>query len=154
MKAIRRFLRYDNLGWLYVLPALVYMLALTGWPIVSNIMLSLQDVTVRTLRLTEKPFVGLANYRTLFEGGVLTSAIFNTLLFTVLCLVFQFVIGFLLALFFNRSFATAKFVRGLLMIPWMIRGSMIAGGIVISGLFTIAALNKFVNMKSNKIYLY
>ena len=30
MKAIRRFLRYDNLGWLYVLPALVYMLALTG----------------------------------------------------------------------------------------------------------------------------
>lgn len=120
MKAIRRFLRYDNLGWLYVLPALVYMLALTGWPIVSNIMLSLQDVTVRTLRLTEKPFVGLANYRTLFEGGVLTSAIFNTLLFTVLCLVFQFVIGFLLALFFNRSFATAKFVRGLLMMPWMI----------------------------------
>lgn len=120
MKAIRRFLRYDNLGWLYVLPALVYMLALTGWPIVSNIMLSLQDVTVRTLRLTEKPFVGLANYQTLFEGGVLTSAIFNTLLFTVLCLVFQFVIGFLLALFFNRSFATAKFVRGLLMMPWMI----------------------------------
>ena len=36
----------------------------------------------------------------------------------------------------------------------IILGSMIAGGIVISGLFTIAALNKFVNMKSNKIYLY
>ena len=37
MKAIRRFLRYDNLGWLYVLPALVYMLALTGWPITAGI---------------------------------------------------------------------------------------------------------------------
>ena len=36
----------------------------------------------------------------------------------------------------------------------IILGSMIAGGILISGLFTIAALNKFVNMKSNKIYLY
>ena len=33
-------------------------------------------------------------------------------------------------------------------------GAMIAGGVVISGLFTVAALNKFVNMKSNKIYLY
>lgn len=33
-------------------------------------------------------------------------------------------------------------------------GAMIGGGIVISGLFTWAALNKFVNMKSNKIYLY
>ena len=36
----------------------------------------------------------------------------------------------------------------------LILGAMIAGGVVISGLFTFAALNKFVNMKSNKIYLY
>lgn len=36
----------------------------------------------------------------------------------------------------------------------LILGSMIAGGILISLLFTYAALNKFVNMKSNKIYLY
>ena len=35
----------------------------------------------------------------------------------------------------------------------IILGAMIAGGVVISGLFTFAALNKFVNMKSNKIYL-
>ncbi len=36
----------------------------------------------------------------------------------------------------------------------MIVGGMVLGGILISGLFTFAALNKFVNMKSNKIYLY
>ena len=36
----------------------------------------------------------------------------------------------------------------------VIIGSMILGGVVISGLFTFVALNKFVNMKSNKIYLY
>lgn len=36
----------------------------------------------------------------------------------------------------------------------IILGAMIAGGVLISALFTIAALNKFVNMKSNKIYLY
>ena len=33
-------------------------------------------------------------------------------------------------------------------------GSMIVGGVVISLLFTAVAVNKFVNMKSNKIYLY
>lgn len=33
-------------------------------------------------------------------------------------------------------------------------GAMIGGGVVISGVFTWAALDKFVNMKSNKIYLY
>lgn len=33
-------------------------------------------------------------------------------------------------------------------------GSMIVGGVVISLLFTSISVNKFVNMKSNKIYLY
>ena len=33
-------------------------------------------------------------------------------------------------------------------------GSMIVGGVVISLMFTSIAVNKFVNMKSNKIYLY
>lgn len=36
----------------------------------------------------------------------------------------------------------------------LILGAMIAGGIVLSLLFTWTALNKFINMKSNKIYLY
>lgn len=120
MKAVRRFFRYDNLGWIYVLPALIYMLVLTGYPIISNLILSLQDVTVRTIRLPEKPFVGLANYVNLFQGNVLAGATMNTLVFTVFCLVFQFIIGFLLALFFNQKFSTSKFVRGLLMMPWMI----------------------------------
>lgn len=36
----------------------------------------------------------------------------------------------------------------------IIVGAMVVGGVVISGIFTLVALNKFVNMKSNKIYLY
>jgi cell division transport system permease protein len=33
-------------------------------------------------------------------------------------------------------------------------GGMVALGVVLSLLFTTFAVNKFVNMKSNKIYLY
>lgn len=36
----------------------------------------------------------------------------------------------------------------------IIIGAMVAGGILISLLFTFLAVNKFVNMKTNKIYLY
>lgn len=36
----------------------------------------------------------------------------------------------------------------------IIIGAMVLGGVIISGIFTLVALNKFVNMKSNKIYLY
>lgn len=120
MQKIRKFFKYENIGYLFIFPAFVYMLYFVGYPIVKNIILSLQDVTVKTLRLPNKPFVGLKNYVELFQDKVLQISLWNTLLFTVCCLVFQFVIGFALALFFNRKFSIAKPVRGLLMMPWMI----------------------------------
>jgi multiple sugar transport system permease protein len=120
MNRIKRFFRYGNIGYLFVLPAALYMLLLVGYPIVSNFILSFQDVTVTTLNKAEKPFVGLRNYRMLFSDGVRQTALINTFLFTISCLVFQFIIGFALALYFNRDFPFAKPIRGLLMIPWMI----------------------------------
>lgn len=36
----------------------------------------------------------------------------------------------------------------------IIVGSMLLGGVILSLTFTVTAVNKFVNMKSNKIYLY
>ena len=96
------------------------MLIFVGYPIVRNIVLSLQDVTVRTLTADSKPFVGFKNYMKIFQDPVFTKSMLNTLIFTLCCLAVQFVIGFLLALFFNQHFSVAKPVRGLLLIPWMI----------------------------------
>ena len=84
-----------------------------GYPIVSNFILSFQDVTVKTLSSPNKPFAGIENYQTLFQDEVLRTSIINTLLFTVLCLVFQFMIGFLLALFFNRRFFLCQAGQGI-----------------------------------------
>lgn len=120
MRSLKRYFHSGNLGYLFVLPALIYMLLLVGYPIISNILLSLQDVTVKTMRLSEKPLVWFKNYQTLFEGGILQLSTWNTLVFTVCCLVFQFLIGFALALFFKQKFSLMKPIRGLLMMPWMI----------------------------------
>lgn len=114
------FFKYDNVGILFVFPAFLYMLIFVGYPIVRNIVLSFQDVTVRTLTADSKPFVGIQNYVKIFQDPVFTKSMLNTLIFTVCCLAVQFVIGFLLALFFNQNFAVSKPVRGLLLIPWMI----------------------------------
>lgn len=120
MKKIRRFFRYENVGVLFALPAFLYMLLFVGYPIVSNIVLSLQNVTVKNLAHGERLFVFLDNYKKLLSDDVFLKALWNTLEFTVACLVFQFLIGFALALFLNQKFSFAKPVRGLLMIPWMI----------------------------------
>lgn len=120
LKKIKNFFHYDNIGLIFALPAFVYMLIFVGYPIISNIILSVQDVTVKNLVKGEKHFVWFNNYLTIFQDTVFRRSLFNTLIFTICCLIFQFVIGFALAVFFNKSFKLAKPVRGLLMMPWMI----------------------------------
>jgi len=120
MKKKGRLFKYDNVGLLFVLPAVIYMFVFEGYSIISNIILSLQNVTVKNLVQGEKEFVLFQNYIQLFKDDVFRLSIKNTLVFTVSCLIFQFIIGFALALFFNKNFSFAKPVRGLLMMPWMI----------------------------------
>lgn len=119
-RTLKSAFRNEQAGLLFVLPAVIYMLIFVGYPIVSNIILSMQNVTVRNLVKGEKAFVGFKNYATLFKDAVFWKALRNTLVFTISCLVVQFIIGFALALFFNMKFSFAKPIRGLLMIPWMI----------------------------------
>jgi multiple sugar transport system permease protein len=120
MSYFRKLVRSDRIAYLFVAPALCYMLLLVGYPIVYNLVLSVQDVTVKNINNGKHQFVGLQNYTSLFQGDVLGPSIINTLVFTVSCIIVQFLIGFALALFFNRSFRTARFARGMMMMPWMI----------------------------------
>lgn len=120
MNRAKKILGGNNIGLVYVLPALLYMIYFIAYPIINNILLSLQEVTVMTLTKPNKPFVGFVNYIRLFKDPVLLSSIMNTLVFTFFSIVFQFIIGFMLALFFNLNFSLAKPIRGLLMMPWMI----------------------------------
>ncbi len=119
MSRLKKFFRYDNVGLLFILPAFIYMMVFVGYPIVCNFILSLQDVSVRNLVKGEKHFIAFQNYIELFGDEVFLRSMKNTLVFTLSCLVFQFLIGFLLALLFSKKFSIAKQVRGLTMIPWM-----------------------------------
>ncbi len=120
MKTFKKAFAYERAGWLFVLPAMLYMLFFVGYPIIYNIYLSFQNVTQKNLIKGERIFVFLGNYEKLFREEVFRQSIGNTLIYTVCCLVLQFVVGFLLALFFARNFTFSKSLRGLLMMPWMI----------------------------------
>lgn len=120
MGKIKKFFRYENVGIIFVLPAFIYMFVFVGYSIVQNIILSMQDVTAANLVRGTKSFVLFENYATLFHDDIFLKSLGNTLLYTVLCLIFQFLIGFALALFFSKRFALAKSIRGILLVPWMI----------------------------------
>lgn len=120
MNRVKKFFQYDNIGLFFALPAFAYMMVFVGYPIISNIILSFQDVTAFNLVKGTKNFIGLDNYMGIFKDDVFRKSLSNTLVFTVCCLVVQFVIGFALAVFFNKKFSIAKPVRGMLLVPWMI----------------------------------
>ena len=107
-------------GYLFVAPALLYMILMLGYPIVYNIILSFQDVTAFNLAAGhERPFNGLANYKEVFANSTMPFAIKNTLVYTIVCLIVQFTLGLLFALLFSKKFFLAKPLRGFLVVSWM-----------------------------------
>ena len=107
-------------GYAFVLPAVIYMLVLIGYPIVYNWIISFQDATAFTLKDSERAFIGLSNYKAIFSDPTFAHAVQHTFIYTIGCLVIQFTIGFLLAMFFSKKFTFAKPIRGLVVISWML----------------------------------
>lgn len=108
------------ISFLYVVPALVLMLGLIGYPIIFNIKISFQDFTLTTLNNGNTPFIGLENYRNIMGESTFWTALKNTLYFTFWCIILQFIVGFALALFFNMKFKLAGFLRGLTLVAWLV----------------------------------
>jgi len=110
----------DREAYPFILPAFIYLLLFVGYPIVYNCVLSFKNVSVRNLVTGSSKFIGFANYQALFTNPTFLLILRNTFIFTIVCLVFQFTIGFLFALFFSRSFTLAGPVRGLILVSYMI----------------------------------
>lgn len=111
------------LGFMFALPAVIYMLVFIGYPMVQNLLLSLKNVDVFTFAVPEnQEYVGLQNYIELFTGSnsIMTKSIVNTLIFTVGSIFFQFIIGFGLALLYSKKFKGSSFFRGVTMISWLL----------------------------------
>jgi len=107
-------------AYLFLLPALAYLAATMLYPIYSNVRMSVHDVTVTTFLGNSAPFTGLDNYRALFSDPAFWKAVRLSLAFTAGSLVFQFAIGFLLALLFTQPFPGSNLLRSLLLLGWLL----------------------------------
>ena len=117
----RRTARRERLAqWLFLAPALLYLLAFFGFPIVKNVVMGFQDYSTASLYTGQAPFAGWSNYQAVFTSGLFGKLLLNTALFTVASMLGQFVIGLALAVFFNRRFPLNGVVRALLLLPWLL----------------------------------
>ncbi|GAA2089900.1 sugar ABC transporter permease [Pseudolysinimonas kribbensis] len=111
----RRSARY-----LFVAPALFYLLLLMFYPLAYTFNLSVFDVNAGNFLRGGAAFVGLQNYLDFISSPDFLSSLAITLIFTVGSLVFQHVIGFCFALFFNTGFPLSGLLRAIMMVVWVL----------------------------------
>ncbi|WP_407569332.1 carbohydrate ABC transporter permease [Deinococcus altitudinis] len=150
--ARRKPVRLGN--YLFILPAVAFLLLFMVYPIALNISMSFKDVTASTL-LGGAPWVGLKNYVDVIRNPAFGHTVSNTVIFTLASLVFQIAIGLALAVFYNRSFPGYSYMRGLYLLAWSI--PIVVSGTVWRWLFdgesgVINYLLRSLHLANDRIY--
>ncbi|WP_406279950.1 sugar ABC transporter permease [Streptomyces sp. NBC_00191] len=101
-----------------LLPALIFLIAVTQLPFVATLVISLFDWN--SLSPDERSFAGLANYGTVVTDPELRDSVFTTVLLTASVVVATVLLGLLLALLLDRTFFGRGMVRTLLITPFLI----------------------------------
>jgi trehalose/maltose transport system permease protein len=97
-----------------VLPSLFIIVVVAFFPVLYGIVLSLTDSTVSAFG----SFVGLENYTEMFQDPDFLVSLTNTVIFTVVSVALEFIIGLGIALAVNRAFRGRGLVRAAILVPW------------------------------------
>ena len=100
----------------FLLPSIVYIIALVGVPFFLAIGFSFSDVTSGDPSFD---WVGLRNYRAIFDDPVFWRALLNTVIFTVVSMVLIVVLGKVLANILVANFRGKWLVRMAVLLPWV-----------------------------------
>jgi multiple sugar transport system permease protein len=117
-KRTRRRLALALEPWLYASPALLLIAGVLVVPLGIGLSYAFRDLQL--LDPMSGDFVGLENFRTLWDDPNFWNALRNTLVWTVVSVLFQFVLGLILALMLNRPFPGRSLVQALVFLPWAV----------------------------------
>jgi multiple sugar transport system permease protein len=103
-------------GYLLVLPAVLYVLALLGFPLVLGIWYSLTDITVAR----DGRFIGLKNFVDVLRDPTFRLAIRNTLFIATVATAAKITLSVALAFLLLGAFRGRNLLRTLFVLPWTI----------------------------------
>jgi trehalose/maltose transport system permease protein len=123
--------------WL-IAPAAIVMIAVTAYPVIDAVLLSLQRSDLRFPNATK--FIGLANYGHVLSAPVFWQDVLHTVIITAISVAIQFVLGMCLALAMHRVIFARGLVRAIALVPyaivavvaaesWQLAWSLQSGGI-------------------------
>jgi multiple sugar transport system permease protein len=109
----------DGEDWLWrfmLAPAILYIVALVGFPFLLALFYSVSDVTVGSSAMH---FAGLENFRRILDNPTFWTSLTNTIVFTAVTQVIVLVLGTTLALTLQPDFRGKWLVRLLVLLPWV-----------------------------------
>jgi multiple sugar transport system permease protein len=107
-------MKHERIKFLFLLPAVIYVLALVIFPLASAIVTSFTDARFGVVGAN---FIGLRNYIMPFNDYRFYNSLYVTLLFTAIAVPIELGLGLLLALLVNRDIRGREVIRVLLIMP-------------------------------------
>ena len=105
-----------RLGFWLIAPAVIVMIAVTAYPVVYAIYLSLERYNLALPQA--KKFIGFANYGAVLSSPYWWHALYVTVIITVFSVAITLVLGFLLAFVLHRTIFGRGLVRTTSLIPY------------------------------------
>ncbi|MEE9221300.1 MAG: sugar ABC transporter permease [candidate division NC10 bacterium] len=104
------------LGRLMIGPAILFIVAVVGFPLFLALFYSVSDITVGSESMA---FVGLENFKNVIQDPTFRQALWNTFVFAIVSNVIVLVLAKVLALALLKDFRGKWFVRLLILLPWV-----------------------------------
>ncbi len=104
-------------AWKFLLPAMLVVAGIVGFPFIKTIYISLFNAPL--IAYTQKAeWVGFKNFIYAFINPSFMGGVFHTLYFSLLSISLNILLGVLTAMLLNQKFFGRAFVRTLVILPW------------------------------------
>lgn len=105
-----------KLGAMMFLPAIAYIVLLIGAPFTLAVMYAFSDARIGTPGFH---YVGLENFRSILQSPSFQAALRNSIVFTICAQIIVIVCSTILSIALEKPFRGRKFVRFLILLPWV-----------------------------------
>lgn len=125
LKKTRRFEVSDRMfGFFLMLPAIIVFLVVIAWPILRGVWVSF--CSNKLANISNPTWNNFKNYQQIFKNNAFWNYFGTTLIFVVLTVGVQLILGLMLAMLLNSNIRGQKLFRGLFIIPWTIPSVVVA----------------------------
>jgi len=114
----------ESIAYFMVTPAVIALIFIVGYPFLMAIYLSMTNTQVGKLG----SFIGLQNFAQLAKSPLFQTAFKNSFLYTFVTVTVKLSLGLPLALILNKELKAKKFLRAIILLPWVVPITLSATG--------------------------